>query len=231
MKMISRTTMVLIFSIALFSCSKEEIILNSDLSATDNVANRFSENEFDFSIYKSKESLFKILETLDFDQINLTEAIEEINSVYGTNIYETDFDEFLKGNPYSSIDDYYKMGFIDHEEFNIINRFFEDLDIFHFDQSLERLQERILKQNYSQEEFEKYNFLVNSLLIINDYYNKGQNGDGAILARMGAGCAVAIASNGIATLGLSSCAVPGPWCGVAIVGKALSMAGVYLSCV
>lgn len=230
MKLISKITFVLIIVIVLSSCNKEEMISSSDFSAVDNIANRISKNEFDFSVYENKESLFKILKSMDFDQIKLNEAIKEINSAYGTNIYETDFDQYLKDHPYSNIEDYYKMGFINHEEFEMINSFFNDLDIFDFDQSLKRLQEKILNLNYSSEEFEKYNLLVNNLLIVNEYYGKDKNDDGMVQARMSAGCAAAIASNGIATVTLSSCAVPGPWCGLAIVGKALSMAGVYLSC-
>ncbi len=101
----------------------------------------------------------------------------------------------------------------------------------------------ILNRDLSSTEFEKYNNLVNTIMIVNDYYfRKGidifaisnANIDTSITTRgrgkMSTGCAVALLANSVSTLGLTSCFVPGPQCAIAAIGKGLSLAGLYYGC-
>ena len=202
-------------------------------------------NKFDYSVYNAKNGLFNTLNKINLKKTNsrvsglaaYEDAIETINEEYGTNAYVTEFDQYLMANPNATIDDCIQNGYINQQDYNVVNSFFDDLDTYNFDQSIQRLQTRILNQNYSPSEFEKYNFFVNALMVINDYYlsqgvdvfaQAGANKN--IASRMSAGCAVSIASNAISTYGLTSCFVPGPNCWVAIVGKGLSLAGIFLSC-
>ncbi len=202
-------------------------------------------NEFDYSLYNNKESLFSTLEKTNLNKYSskssgsseFENAIEIINEEYGTNVYVTDFDQFLIDNPAASIDDILQENYISQEDYNVITSFFNDLITYDFDESIENLESRILTMNLNPNAFEKYNFLVNNLMVINDYYsNQGidifyqTTSNKALAAKMGGGCAVAIASNAVSTIGLATCGVPGPWCALAIVAKGLSLAGTYFSC-
>jgi hypothetical protein len=235
MRNLLKINVVLFCFIFITSCENEEITKqNEELNL-----------EFEYSLYNSKESLFSTLEKTNLKKYNLKStglsefenAIEIINEEYGTGIYVSDFDQFLIDNPSATIDDMLQGDYITQGQYNIISGFFDDLDKYNFDESIDRLEERVLAMNLTSNEFEKYNYFVNGLMVTNDYYlNQGVNifsrGNSyeASAARTDASCAVAIASNAISTLGLTSCAVPGPWCAVAVVGKGLSLAGIFLSC-
>lgn len=217
------------------------LVVSSCKTDDENLTN----NQFDYSVYNSKTELFKTLDKINLKKTNskvtglaaYEDAIETINEDYGTNASVTEFDQYLINNPNATIDDCIQNGYISQQDYNVVNGFFEDLDTYNFNQSIQRLQTRILNQNYSPSEFEKYNFFVNALMVTNDYYlsqgvdifaQAGANKN--IASKMSAGCAVSIASNAISTYGLTSCFVPGPNCWVAIVGKGLSLAGIFLSC-
>ena len=217
------------------------LVVSSCKTDDENLTN----NQFDYSVYNSKTELFKTLDKINLKKTNskvtglgaYEDAIETINEDYGTNASVTEFDQYLINNPNATIDDCIQNGYISQQDYNVVNGFFEDLDTYNFNQSIQRLQTRILNQNYSPSEFEKYNFFVNALMVTNDYYlsqgvdifaQAGANKN--IASKMSAGCAVSIASNAISTYGLTSCFVPGPNCWIAIVGKGLSLAGIFLSC-
>ncbi|WP_143093370.1 hypothetical protein [Halpernia frigidisoli] len=201
--------------------------------------------KFNYDAYNAKNALFTTLNKVNLKKnvaktTNLNEyenALATINDEFGTNVSKTEFDEYIINNPTSTIDDFVQSGYISQDEYNIVDSFFTDLETYNFDEAKTRLETRILDKNYSNSEFQKYNFLVNQLMITNDYYvshgvdifaKAGTNKN--ISKRISASCAVSIAANAISTYGLMSCFVPGPNCWVALAGKGLSLASIFLSC-
>lgn len=83
-----------------------------------------------------------------------------------------------------------------------------------------------IEQNGSIELYQNTNDILNKI-----YYNSNTNNYGDIVTnrKITRGCAIALAGNFVATLGLSGC-VTGVGCPVAIAGKVLAMASVADSC-
>ena len=222
-------SVLVVFTILMFnSCNK---------SAKD-----LASNAFDYCIYNCKESLFYTLEKINFNNSELKSGLSKfeatvriINTEYGTDVYISEFDQFLANNPNASIGHMLNEGFITQMEYDVVTLFFSFLESYNFEESIENLKSSILAMNLESFDFKKYNDFVNSLLIINDYYLEhdvdifSQNTmKSATVIR--AGCAVAVASNSVATISLASCSVPGPWYALAVVGKGLALAGLYFSC-
>ncbi len=214
------------------SCSKEESSISMQEETIDLA--------FNYELYEDKTSLFETLKRIDFNNednrnnniSDFEEAISIINNNYGTDLYPTQLDLFQMENQNAGLEYISQIGYLDAQEYNIINSFFVDLIDYDFNQSITRLENRILALNLEQEEFDKYNFLVNTLMITNDYYlSQGVDIFTEIgNSRISGSCAVAIAANAVSTYGLTSCIVPGPNCWAAILGKGLSLLGMFLSC-
>lgn len=203
-----------------------------------------SPEQFDFAMFENRSSLFDFFNVnkINFsDNRNYTiedfeSVLESLNEEYNTNLFVTQFDLYLIDNPDATIDEMLEHGYLTNQQYLMINSFFEDLDFYTFDEALERLRVQALRSDFSAELKEQYVFFVNTLMIMEDYYSTrgidifNVSDNKASTASQTAGCAVAIASNAVATVSLNSCFVPGPWCWVAVAGKALSLAGMYFSC-
>lgn len=200
-----------------------------------------SQREFDYSVFNNREILYSELGKLSLNKNSSNEddfqnSVDAINEALSTNIEITDFDLFQKEHIYADLDTYLYEGYISSKDYDIINDFISDLNLNSFEVSIRNLENKILNMNLNDSEFKKYNDFINSLLITDDYYKqKGiniftNNNSGVSNKGGGAGCAVAIAANAVSTLGLGSCVVPGPNCALAVVGKGLSLLGIYYSC-
>jgi len=148
----------------------------------------------------------------------------------------TDFDLHLIENKNGNLDYYFQQGFITKTDYTLLKHFFADLEVLNFEESIQRLESEILELNLDTQDFKKYNDFLNTLMIVDDFYKqKGIHlfenvANRSMNKEMSPGCAVAIAANGVSTLGLTSCIVPGPNCALAVVGKGLSLLGMYYSC-
>lgn len=223
-------------------CEKED--LNISKKENKNCANDSQrENSFDYDVFNQRGKLFSILEKIDLspvyhqniETINyepLENALDSINDSLGTNLSVTSFDMYQVENQDKNLSDYLNEGFLSQQEHDILAVFLTDIEIYSFEQSIENLENHINSLNLNSDDFDKYNDFVNVLMIIDDYYvEQGINIFSSVgRPEISAGCATAIASNAVATLSLNSCFVPGPWCAVAVAGKALSLAGIYFSC-
>ncbi|HAD96121.1 MAG TPA: hypothetical protein DCG19_01885 [Cryomorphaceae bacterium] len=211
-----------------FSCSKK------DKATTEEENNYLKSESFSTEVYDNRDALYATLNDMNLGETgdnhaDLVHAVSVINEDLGTNIEVYSFDDYMMDNPVS-LDEYLSEGIISDMDHDIILGFQQNLEIHSFDEAIDLLIEDIESRQLSTEEFEKYTKMVNALMIAEDFYNNGGWQSGKTAASISAGCAVALASNAVATLSLSSCAVPGPWCAVAVVGKGLSLAGVALSC-
>lgn len=247
----------------LLSCnrSNDEFIIENDenqLLLSDN-------KKFDYSIFESRNGIYSVLNNLDKEKSKNTinslslinnadevdifkDKISHINSVYGTNLEYSEVDNFMLNNNNISLEELVSKGFISKEDKKFIDKFYYNISITNdFNQAIKLLEEEILeKEKLSSIEFEKYNFLINMLMVVNDYYSeKGiiafegsgyktksfVNGEQiVVLSKQSVGCALAIVGNSVATFGLSSCFVPGPNCAIAAIGKAIALASILTSC-
>lgn len=89
-------------------------------------------NKFDYSVYNAKNGLFNTLNKINLKKANAKvsglaayeDAIETINEEYGTNAYVTEFDQYLMDNPNATIDDCIQNGYINQQDYNVVNGFF-----------------------------------------------------------------------------------------------------------
>jgi len=231
MKKRTYLTMTLFLALLTISCSKEEATIIQQEGALN--------LNFDYKVYENKEILYQTLKKIELNNNgnrnntvdDFEEALNIINTDYGTDLTTTQLDLYQINNPSIGLETLSQNGYIDSQEYIIINSFFIDLNDYNFNESIQRLEDRVIAMNLDYEEFDKYNFLVNTLLITNDYYlSQGIDIFSEIGLRVSGSCAVAIAANAVSTYGLTSCIVPGPNCWAAIIGKGLSLLGMFLSC-
>ncbi len=225
---------VLIMTIAgmfmMQSCKKE----NKSISSV---------KSFNYDMYEMRESLFTILEQSNVENQKsvLTRDKKFENTLNNLSIHfdevlvRNEFDDYQIQNPNATLYNYLENSFITPLNYELITMFLNQLNTNDFAESINILEQEILNKQLNEQQFNRYNFLVNTLMVTNDFYqNKGidifQTNNNLIRAQISAGCAVAIASNAISTYGLTSCFVPGPNCWIAIAGKGLALAGIWLSC-
>lgn len=226
-------------------------------SCANESSSTLEEAKFDNSVYNERELLYSAMDKIDSkikeqdvitrssenSMVLFEECIDYLNEDFGTDLTILQIDIFQIENPGATINDFKLQGFITDTDEEIIETFFTYLDNNNLESSLNLLRNYIINRDISSTEFEKYNNFVNTIMIVNDYYfTKGidvfaistENIDTSITTRgrrsMSMGCAVAILANSTATIGLTSCFVPGPLCAVAAIGKGLSLAGIYFGC-
>ena len=209
--------------------------------------NENQKNKFDYTMYENRTNLYNVLNKMNLKKANKVSgrmaydpylnSIETLNNEFQTSLEFTNFDQYLIDNQNVDPSTYEQNGYMSQRDYDLVNTFFTDLNTYNFDTSINRLESNILALNLSQEEFAKYNLFVNSLLVINDYY-QSQGYDifdettntSVSRRRISPGCAWALAGNAISTVGLNTCLVPNPACGWAIAGKVVSLIGIYYSC-
>lgn len=249
MKNITFKIVFLSITVLFFSCSTEKIT-NSELESFK------PEYKFNYSLYNNNQKKIKnfLYENKDLIESKATEdnieiaqdIIYQINVEEGTSLELLQLDYDLLGDQYTDNSYFVSNGYISKTESNMISVFGNDIELYGFDRAIENLQANIIALQPNQEEFDKYNFLVNTMLLANlsleVFYESEPNFDSpecldCEFARSwwkAAGCGVAIASNAIATYSLVACAVPNPTtpaaCGVAVTAKVLSLAGVAFGC-
>lgn len=239
--------------IGLFSCRENNENVNE-------IGSQMLTNtrKLDLTAYNNREKLYTVLESshqgsklnvfsTDNENIGsekelIEKNIEYINLQYGTNLEITQMDEYMMNNKsHISTQDLLNKGFITQKDKEIIDFFGKSVEQSGFDVAIELLKNKVINSNLSDEEFKKYNHLVNTLMIVRDYYEYKENNftsnKGGLVTfssnkstSMSTGCALAIAGNSVATFGLSSCFVPGPNCAIAAIGKVISLAGIITSC-
>ncbi len=168
-----------------------------------------------------------------------------IEEKFNVNLELTEFDMYqIKNSGNLSLENYLKEGLINEIDYLFISEFQQDIGYYGLDDAIENIEKRILTSSLSEENINRYTLFLNTFLIANEYYLVKQiqktssikkTSEGGTVAKMevskeGAACAVSIAANAVSTYGLTSCFIPGPNCWGAIAGKALSLAGIYLSC-
>ena len=165
--------------------------------------------------------------------------LDNINSEFGTNVAFTQADaDFVNSKSVEEMKRVFlDKKYVSNQQFELIDRFATEAEQFGFETAITNFEESILNmKGLTEEEFNKYNYVVNTLYIANDYFT--ENDLNGLIKKpswwQAAGCGVAIAANAVATYGLVACAVPNPTtpaaCGVAIAGKALAYAGIVFGC-
>lgn len=199
---------------------------------------------FDYSIYDNRHIIYSVLDDLSLNSIDTVQVdtvnylplqnnIEYINNSLQTSLSINNFDRFQVENQEKDLDDYFNDGYLSHNEYNVLYEFLSKKVSLTFDDALDSTKSYILSLDLSVNEFKKFNDLINILMIIDEYYsNQGVDIFLTTYAKpkISVGCALAIAGNATSTLGLNTCLFPGPNCALAVVAKAISLAGIYYSC-
>lgn len=238
----SRIIFTLVCFIGFLACT------NNDENLLENETLNF---QFDKTMYEQYGSqITKLLRNGTFDvdtkmstAVSLeTQArgiLDNINNEFRTDVPFTRADADLVNT--SDIEqlkrDYIKNGYVTPKQMEIIETFANEDETIGFEKAITNLQNNVLAiEGLTEEEFDQYNYLVNTLYIANDYFTSSDI-EGFVKKPSwwkGVGCGIAIASNAVATYGLVACAVPNPTspaaCGVAIAGKALAYAGIVFGC-
>jgi len=234
-------TSISVFTIftMILSCGKDNITQNK--------------HRFDYNLYNKSKT--KILNFLDSSKLNKAKIkskknskeeqalliLNEVNNEFNSNLELNTMD--LKAIKTPDLSQnwqnfYLSNGYLNQEQVDLINTFGQDASEFGFDSAISNLKLNILNLNLTNSQFEEYNLLVNTLYLMNDYYNQsnGYSNKSSFSAKekpswwKAAGCAVAIAANAGATYALTACAIPNPTtpaaCTAAVVGKVLGLAGV-----
>lgn len=173
----------------------------------DDTKNEINQSEVIAGLIEAKSKMNQVT-----DKSNLTD-IEQIKNKYRSNLeiinnktgLNLTYDEQEFNSMLSTLD-----------ESSLSNGFLISNDNFY--QNLEEM-----NQNGSYDIFNESQEILNTVYDINN---------GTYLKKRGLswGCGIALASNFVATLGLSACAT-GVGCPLAIAGKALALAGVATSCI
>lgn len=230
-------------ALIVFACTSDNVI-NDDqnfLSETADNAYKKVSHKFDYTVYNNYKD--NIINTLNLvKNSNLTSNIEGfqnaldiINTQHDSNLELNSFDYDLLNSKHLNWEDFYLEGnYLNNDEVSFIKDFSSDAENRGFNFAIEKLKEKILTLDISEEKFAQYNLLINTLMISNDYFNSQTNLLGKPSWWGAAGCGVAIAANAVSTYALTACVVPNPLspeaCAVAGVAKVLSFAGVILGC-
>lgn len=194
--------------------------------------------KFEYTIYENhKNDFFDILSLLpnvseeDATIADIQTIINVCNDKFRSNLELTNLDFDLVNHNSTEMESIYlNKGYLKAEYEILIRDFHFDLDNYGFNTAISNLELSILELEPNEQKFSEYNLFVNSLMLMNELYSNNPN------ARIhwGWGCGVAIASNALASYALVACVVPNPAtpgaCAVAVVGKALALAGVFLGC-
>lgn len=197
-------------------------------------------SDFDYSFYDNYKNVviadLKAIREMHLEQNieGIQLAIDFINNEHGSSIEMIQYDyDLLNSNHQNWQDFHLSNNYLSKTEVNLFEQFSFDADTSGFETALENLKTNILKLKPSTVDFYRYNQMINTLMIANDYF------DSLPANPLGkkpswwkaAGCAVAIASNAYSTYGLIACAaVPPAGCGVAVTVKVLALAGVIFGC-
>ncbi|RKF05181.1 hypothetical protein C8N26_0582 [Tenacibaculum lutimaris] len=207
-------------------------------------------NEFDYSIYENNKLQLHSLVNRINDKTYRSESISkleqatitinEINEEFNSNLElnNLDLDVINSNNINENWEEFYlNNGYIEQQQIDLINQFKMDVVQTDFNNAISNLESSILELNLNDRQFQEYNLFINTLYIMNDYFVNYESlgTKTTVLAReKPSWFADAVAANAVATYGLVACAIPNPTspagCTVAVVGKALSFAGIIFGC-
>lgn len=200
-------------------------------------------NDFDYSFYYSHKD--EVIEHLRvFKETNPTPTVEGvqssldyINNEYGTSLEMLQYDYDLLNSEEENWQDFYlNNNYLSINDVVLIEEFSFDAENFDYNIALENFKINIIKLNPTAEEFARYNHIVNTIMITNDFFEADQIVLSGNKPRWwkAAGCATAIIANAGSTYALVVCAVPNPTtpaaCGAAVVFKVVALAGVVFGC-
>ncbi|HIY74823.1 MAG TPA: hypothetical protein H9825_01055 [Candidatus Sphingobacterium stercorigallinarum] len=226
--------------------------------SADNTAEQVSETStIDYSTYNAKDEIFEVVnfnrsrilgsstkktgKNASKDEAFRT-TLENINKKFGANLEVSELDKYqIENSGNLSLDNYLEEGLINKLDYSLMKSFEEDVYLYDFEQAIKNLEHKVLTSSLSEENFNRYSLLLNTLLLANDFLSENNRENLRAQAssekksqmavdKETAACAVSIAANAVSTYGLASCFVPGPQCWASVAGKALSLAGIYLSC-
>lgn len=195
-------------------------------------------NDFDYSFYNQyKDVIITNLNTIRSNKPEPTvegiqSTIDFINVQTDSNIEMIQYDYDLLDSNHENWQDFYS-NYLSTTDMNLIQQFSSDADSYGYEVALNNFKSNILRLNPNETEFARYNQIVNTIMIANDFF------EGLPTNVMGkrpswwgaAGCAVAIAANAGSTYSLIACAaVPPAGCALAATMKVLAVAGVIFGC-
>lgn len=203
--------------------------------------NSIEPNTFDFNTFETykntnlkigiPENVSNIVDLNNrYEQINLI-----INSELGSDIQLNELDQlYLNNYQFRSNNSELPLNFLNENDLTLINSFENDLSLTNFNTAILNLQNNILALNLDNIEFQKYNYFVNVLLLLENQEPGILSNSNSYSSRLASPCGEAIAAYSLATIGLSACWMTGPgaplFCGAAIAAKVLAYRAMLRDC-
>lgn len=210
------------------------------ISCSEN-SNSIEPNTFNFNTFETyKNTNLKIgipeniLNNKDinnrYEQINLI-----INTKLGSDIRLNDLDKlYLINYHFEGNNSKLPLNFLNENDLILINSFENDISLTNFNTAISNLKNNILLLKLNDIEFQKYNYFVNVLLLIENQEPGIISNSKNYSYRLANPCDESIAAYSLATIGLSACWMTGPsaplFCGAAIAAKVLAYRAMIRDC-